>query len=292
MPALRPRSVPQVPGAVRALAAVLRDAGRQDGLVVATTALAQAYVAMADLVVRGGPPVVNLLLEQDTAKRMSARLVFRRSRRLVAIGENTAARYSAAVPGVPIRRLNNFLDPGAFAAPLRALPRTGDATPTLGFLGRLIPEKGALTLIEELGASTSAWRRLIIVGDEQDAHYTACLRTRVSTLGLADRVVLRGRLDDVDPFFDEIDALVVPSTGTEGQPTVIVEALARGLPVIVRRPIWSRDFEGLPVFPYSDPGELASAVAQALGSKPAAAAVLTQRFGPQQALDALVAAGS
>ncbi len=84
----------------------------------------------------------------------------------------------------------------------------------------------------------------------------------------------------------------MPSIGTEGQPTVIVEGLARGLPVIVRRPIWSRDFEGLPVLPYANPDELAAAIAQAQKLAPAAPEELERRFGPEQALDALIAAGS
>ena len=33
------------------------------------------------------------------------------------------------------------------------------------------------------------------------------------------------------PFFAQIDALVVPSTGNEGQPTVIIEGMLYGRPV-------------------------------------------------------------
>ncbi len=291
-PPLAPGAVPRMPPAVHALGRILKDAAGQGGLVVGTTALAQAYLALAALTVRGEPPIVNLLLEQDTARRASARLVFKRSRRLVAIGENTAATYRAAVPGVPIGRLNNFLDPRAFHAPPRNRARPDDAPPALGFLGRLIADKGALDLVEELAASPSAWSQLIIVGDEQDAGYVARLRSRIDALGLIDRVILRGHVRDIDPFFDEIDALVVPSTGTEGQPTVIVEALARGLPVIVRRPIWSPDFAGLPVLPYSSPAGLEAAIAESQSAAPAGADELARRFGPQQALDALIAAGS
>jgi len=292
-PDLGPRGVPGMPPAVRAVARLLRDAARTDALVVATTARAQAYTAAAQLVTRGGAPFVNLLLEQDTAARPSARFVLRRTGRLVAIGENTAAAYGAALPGMHVGRLNNFLDPRAFRAerPARG-PRPDGAAPALGLLARVIPEKGVLDLIEELARCPSSWSTLVVVGDEQDAPYAARVRARIGELGLGDRVILKGFVSEIEAFLSEIDALVVPSVGNEGQPTVIVEGLAHGLPVIVRRPIWSRDFEGLPVLPYTDPGELADAIARSRELGPAPADELERRFGPEQALDALIAAGS
>ena len=198
-----------------------------------------------------------------------------------------------ALPGTHEGRLNNFLDPRAFRAerPARG-PRPDGAAPALGLLARVIPEKGVLDLIEELACSPSSWSTLTVVGDEQDALYAARVRTRIGELGLGDRVLLEGFVSEIDAFLGGIDALVVPSVGNEGQPTVIVEGLAHGLPVIVRRPIWSRDFEGLPVLPYASPDELAAAIAQAQQLAPAAPVELERRFGPEQALDALIAAGS
>ena len=291
-PDLGLRGVPQMPAALLGLTAILRDAHRSGALVVATTARAQAYAAVARAAPGRIAPAVNLVLEQDTAARPSARFVFRRVGRVVAIGENTATTYRNALPGVHVGRLNNFLDPRAFGAPRRRRePRAGAAAPTLGLLGRMIADKGILELVEELARSPSCWGRLIVVGDEQDAQYAATVRARISALGLGDRVTLRGYVSDIGPFLDEIDVLVVPSIGTEGQPTVIVEALARAVPVIVRRPIWSSDFEGLSVLPYSDHLELAEAIVRSQRSEAAPAGELERRFGPEQALDALVTAG-
>ena len=45
-------------------------------------------------------------------------------------------------------------------------------------------------------------------------------------------------------FLGSIDALVVPSVGKEAQPTAIIEALAYGVPVVVRDPLYSPDFDG------------------------------------------------
>ncbi len=69
----------------------------------------------------------------------------------------------------------------------------------------------------------------------------------IADLGLADRIRLIGETDDVPGFLGSIDTLVVPSVGKEAQPTAIIEALTHGIPVIVRDPLYSPDFDGLPV---------------------------------------------
>ena len=68
-------------------------------------------------------------------------------------------------------------------------------------------------------------------------------------------------------FLGSIDTLIVPSTGKEAQPTAIIEALAYGVPVVVRAPLYSPDFDGLPVTPYGSAGELARGPARALARR-------------------------
>ena len=126
-----------------------------------------------------------------------------------------------------------------------------------------------------------------MAGDLQDPVYVEEVEDAIASAGLANRVRLLGHTDDVPGFLAAVDVLVVPSSGTEGQPTAILEALACGRPVVVRRPVWSRDFEGLPVVAYDRREELAAA----LQRLPAAAAQhdeLRRRFGPEQVLAALV----
>ena len=88
-------------------------------------------------------------------------------------------------------------------------------------------------------------------------------------------------------FLGSIDALVVPSTGKEAQPTAIIEALAHGVPVIVRDALFSPDFDGLPVAPYGTPSELATSCAPAVSG---AGRRADRRFGPDQAIAGLEAA--
>jgi glycosyltransferase involved in cell wall biosynthesis len=112
---------------------------------------------------------------------------------------------------------------------------------------------------------------------------------RIAELGLADRVRLIGETGDVPRFLGSIDTLIVPSTGKEAQPTAIIEALAYGVPVVVREPLFSPDFDGLPVVPYGSVAELAEAL-RAPDSGAAQMGELISRFGPAQAIAGIDAA--
>jgi hypothetical protein len=71
---------------------------------------------------------------------------------------------------------------------------------------------------------------------------------------------------------------------------VILEALARGLQVVVREPMFSADYAGLPVVPYRDGTDFAAALARLSGA-PAVLGEVERRFGAEQAFAALLAAG-
>ena len=240
----------------------------------------------------GGPAIVNIAHERASAGRRTARFAYRRFGALVVIGSNAAQEYEARLPELQLTKINNFLALADFerARGERVLSPDHESL-TVGVMARLIPEKGVAELIGELAhpAARSAWRDLVIAGGRQDASYADLVERRVRELGLADRVRLIGETDDVPGFLGSIDRLVVPSVGKEAQPTAIIEALAYGVPVVVRDPLYSPDFEGLPVAGYGS----AAALAAALGAPRAAAAPMGEliaRFGPEQAIAAIDAA--
>lgn len=274
-----------IPKAIWHLRGLVRNAGR-DAVVVGTTARAQAYLALVALVLRHRPPIVHLLQEQETASRPLARLAFR-SGGLVALGENVRRTYQELLPGASVYVANNLIDPDHVSrlGGLRARRREG-RKPALGVLGRLIPSKGVLELVDELADARDAWSSLTVVGTRQDAAYADRVEQLIKELGLAGRVRLAGYVEDLDAFFDDIDALVVPSVGPEGQPTVILEALAHGRPCLVRERIWSRDFERLPVVPFRTGSALAPILAD-LPDGRVDAAILERRFGAHQLVEAL-----
>ena len=101
---------------------------------------------------------------------------------------------------------------------------------TFGAVGSLIPVKGHDTLIgafsqiaEELPGSS-----LIIAGEGVERER---LESQIARYGLAGRVSLLGRVDDVPELLSQIDVFVHPSS-TEGQPLAVLEAMAASKPII------------------------------------------------------------
>lgn len=96
------------------------------------------------------------------------------------------------------------------------------------FVGRLHREKGVDIAIE---AMRHWYGHLLIVGDGPER---AHLQSRVDELSLGDRITFAGSLDrhGVAQALIAADALLAPSRRKEGLPTVVLEALMFGVPVI------------------------------------------------------------
>jgi len=279
----------------RALAAVARSHAllgqvAADALIVANSARVQAYLFAATRLRRRDARVVNVMHEQDSARRASARFAYRRFGSLLVIGDAAAKAYRERLPGVTVHEANNFLMEEELA-PFEALRpgrRAADGPAVLGTLARMIPEKGLVELVDELGAVRPRWKRLIVAAFPQDEAYERRLRARVDQLGLTDVVELVGARPAAE-LLAEVDALVVPSTGFEAQPTVIIEALAAGVPVIVRSSLWSSAYEDLPMLAYDSSDDLALAL-ERLPLAPAERSAVTDRFAPESFMRALYGA--
>jgi glycosyltransferase involved in cell wall biosynthesis/GT2 family glycosyltransferase len=163
------------------------------------------------------------------------------------------------------------IDPGLFTTPVE-LPRrpVADGEVTVGFLGRLVREKGVGVLLD--AAAKEPRLRLRIGGTGPDAQ---ALRAIAHGLGISDRTVFVGPIDprDVVPFYRSVDVIAVPSLTTsrwiEQFGRVAVEAMACGVPVV------SSDAGALPevvdsagiVVPEADARALAAAVIEAAGPR-------------------------
>lgn len=99
-------------------------------------------------------------------------------------------------------------------------------------VGRLCEQKGQLILIEALAALRARGERLriVLVGD---GPMRAEIERRVAELGLEDSVHITGwaSSEHVREAIERARALVLPSFA-EGLPVVLMEAMARGRPVI------------------------------------------------------------
>lgn len=145
----------------------------------------------------------------------------------------------AAKVAVPAAGSANGIDLEAFARPawlpsglaLRsALGIPGDA-PVVGFVGRLVRDKGVGELVQ-------AWRglrerfpavHLLIVGDVETGD--PVLGDDHETLRTDPRVHITGFISEVRPAYAAMQMLVLP-TYREGLPTVLLEAGAMGLPAV------------------------------------------------------------
>src|SRR5207249_1784427 len=120
-------------------------------------------------------------------------------------------------------RAEALLRNGAEGKPSLALPQHGITLPPLhpaparpalelGFIGRLVPERGLDLLIHALGQTIGKWHLTVVgTGPEQEP-----VEDLVQRLGLASRVRWLGgvRRETLDALWPELDCLVLPSRDT------------------------------------------------------------------------------
>ncbi|MBK7072835.1 MAG: GT4 family glycosyltransferase PelF [Myxococcales bacterium] len=118
----------------------------------------------------------------------------------------------------------------ATAAPPRV--RAEPARLRLGFVGRVVPIKDVITLLRAVAlAREEVDLELWIIGPEtEDPAYARRCHELVDALGLAGEVRFLGP-QAMAPLYPQLDVLVLTSL-SEGQPLVILEAYAEGVPVI------------------------------------------------------------
>jgi glycosyltransferase involved in cell wall biosynthesis len=110
---------------------------------------------------------------------------------------------------------------------------TVPAGPVVGFVGRLVPRKGALDLVKAAPAIRAARPdvRIVIVGDDpyedEESDYADAVRA-------SDEVDHVGRVRAAASILGHLDVLVLPSR-QEPFGTVVAEAMAAGTPVVATR---------------------------------------------------------
>lgn len=100
----------------------------------------------------------------------------------------------------------------------------------VGSVGRLARQKGYDVLVAAAAevAKTYPEVRFVIVGDGIEAQV---LRQQVNDLGLAEQVIFTGQRSDVEALLSAMD-LFVCSSRWEGLSTVLMEAMATGIPIV------------------------------------------------------------
>jgi glycosyltransferase involved in cell wall biosynthesis len=108
----------------------------------------------------------------------------------------------------------------------------------IGFVGRLVREKGVLELLEAFHLLRQGGRHdlhLLLAGgvhpSERDQETVRELRARIESLGLGEHVSLPGHVRPVAPVVAVMDVMALPSY-REGIGNALLEAGALGKPVV------------------------------------------------------------
>jgi len=117
----------------------------------------------------------------------------------------------------------------------RALVHDAHETPTIGFVGRMLPGKGLTILAQALTQLSSEKWNVLLVGDGPDRDL---FEKTLAEHGLLDRARFTGAIpyEKVPEFYQEMNVLVMPTETTErireqfGR--VLVEAMASNVAVI------------------------------------------------------------
>lgn len=114
--------------------------------------------------------------------------------------------------------------------------RLQDGMPfTIGYLGRLLPEKGLLTIADALSQVRAQNWRFMVVGDGPER---GPLEAALKQYGLLHKTIFTGAVpyERTPEYLQWMDALIIPTRTTdkirEQFGRVIVEAMACGVPVI------------------------------------------------------------
>lgn len=226
--------------AARRLADLVRESAV--GLLHYHTAHAVSLGTLATLFCGRRPAVASRRVSFSLRGGLLARLKYRyRVDRVIAVSE--AIRRGLIAQGLPPERVvtvHSGIDPDRFACGDRArfrralAAKSGSCPPEaflVGTVGHLAAHKGLDFFLDAaaLASRELPAARYLVVGRGENEERA---RRRVRRLGLADKVVFTGFLDDMPDVFAGLDLLVLASTSGEGSPAVLKEAMAAGTPVV------------------------------------------------------------
>ncbi|HEX5246705.1 MAG TPA: glycosyltransferase [Gaiellaceae bacterium] len=192
--------------------------GRLAGRIAGARVVAHMHIENAFRTGRGRR--AQVLLDNATVRLCAA---------VVAVSD--ATRESLSRQGYPARRLitiHNGIEPPEPVEPMRL----ADA-PTVIEVARLADSKGQRRLIQAL--ARLARRDVVVVLVGRDLESGGCYESELKRIaedeGVSDRVIFAGYRDDVAALLAGCDIVCLPSE-IEGLPLALLEAMARGRPVV------------------------------------------------------------
>lgn len=222
-PGLRPRAVVRLAGLFRRGRVDVVHTHSEGPMLYATPAARLAGVRRVIHTRHHGPD-----LGSSRRALAAMALVSRAVDRVVCVaGDGARCGAAEGVPAAKLVTVHNGIDLERFAY---SGPRPGGPAVVVA---RLIPEKDHPTLLRAaaLAAAAEPGFRLEVAGD---GPCLADVRALAGALGLGAVVKFLGRVDDVPGLLGRAGLLVLPSW-LEGVSLTLLEAMARGLPVVATR---------------------------------------------------------
>ncbi|HEX8474625.1 MAG TPA: glycosyltransferase [Pyrinomonadaceae bacterium] len=243
---------------------------------VAARALARVRVRLA-LVEQNTVSAVRSDLRRDRWLPMLVRRAYPRAEAVVGVSSGVAHDLIARL-GVPAHKVSVIHNPvvdnallEAASAPAGHAWLEDDSARVFVASGRLTPQKDFTTLISAFRLLKSKVEavRLIILGEGEERRR---LEAMIDAMGLAGDVDLRGFVENPYAYMSRADAFVL-SSRWEGLPTVLIEALACGCPVVAtdcpsgpREILQGGEYGAL--VPVGDAAALCDAMARVLKTSP------------------------
>jgi glycosyltransferase involved in cell wall biosynthesis len=194
--------------------------------------------------------------------KRATRALLRRADGVLVLSQEERHQWQQFDPASEVLVVRNVRPP-ALAAAEQGGPR--DGPPTILSVSRLLATKGVYDLVRALPAVRRRFpARLVLAGDGPEA---GSLRALADDLGVGASLELTGYLSGADLWrlYASASVFALPTYHDEGFPTVILEAMAAGLPIVTTPARGSADHleEGSnAVFvPAKDPEALAAALA-------------------------------
>ncbi len=169
---------------------------------------------------------------------MLSRICYEHSDQILTLfGGNRSAQIADGAPPGRIDIVPNGVDLARFADAAKLHDeRAADAPFTTAFVGRVTPIKDVLTYVYAMRVVVDRLpdaRGRILGPCEEDPDYANEVRSLVTSLGLSDNVTIEGSVDVVAES-PHVDVLVLTSV-SEGQPLIILEGGAVGIPIVSTR---------------------------------------------------------
>ena len=198
-------------------------------------AIVQAHLARAALLGGHAAHALGLPTVAKTHNLVDAKYY----RDIDALVPTTAAQAAhlerQGVPAARIHKIPNF----SAIAPAAAVDRVATRPWIIKSAGRLVAKKGYAALLDAFAqlVADGVDARLVIGGDGPEAD---ALHARAARLGIRERVVFAGWVDDIRGFLEDAHLFVLPSHD-EPFGIVVLEAMASGIPIVTTPTVGPRE---------------------------------------------------